>query len=138
MDLFIFSISFLTGVFLSSIWEIYFKGTLDLDPSILEHYHAGLALFIIAHYIYPSFFIGLGTALIFDERIQDHPFAIGKKDSIYSHVIGICLLILNILVRIWTGVISVAIFALISLLVVGITAFIEIYHEGRKRRNIGV
>jgi hypothetical protein len=95
-------VGFLLGIFISSIWDIYFKGILearDLNRTVLEHYHAGLALFLISHYVYPSFLMGLGTALIFDERVQDHPFAIGKKDSIYSHGIGIFLLILNIVIR---------------------------------------
>jgi len=93
-------LGFLIGALISSVWDYYFDGyfckiyRLSNYLEILEHYHHGLILIITSFlFTYPVNYIltGIGIQLIYDERIQKNPFALGKEYFKYSSIIGITL-----------------------------------------------
>jgi hypothetical protein len=83
-------LGFAVGIFLDIVWRRTGLSKYEGRVEMLEHYHWGFTLLILARLLknLGVTFAGIGLYLIFAEFTQRHPFAIGSSHEYLSTLIG--------------------------------------------------
>jgi len=98
-------LGFIIGVLICSIWDTYLGKVHTIQKlkanlyEILEHYHWGLICLIISEYILGELFLGIGVALIIDERLHDKPFGYKKKYFLNTVALGLILMYTYVFIK---------------------------------------
>jgi len=94
-----FFLGLAVGILFDLLWRRTGISKYEGKVEMLEHYHWGLILLILARIvkILSATFAGMGLYLVFAELTQRHPFATESNHELSSTIIGLILAILLIL-----------------------------------------
>jgi len=107
--LLLLALGYLIGVILCSIWDkflanIYYIKRLKASlHEILEHYHWGIISITAYSFLNIDILLGLGLALIIDERMHNNPFGIKKTYFMESFLLGLILIWIYVILNLWRG-----------------------------------
>jgi len=107
--LLLLALGYIIGVILCSIWDKYLAKLYLIKKlraslyEILEHYHWGILCLIAFTYINIDILLGLGLALIIDERMHNNPFGIKKTYFMESFLLGLILIWIYVILNLWRG-----------------------------------
>jgi len=90
-----FFLGLAVGILFDLLWRRTGVSKYERRVEMLEHYHWGFALLILARIlkILSATFAGMGLYLVFAELTQSHPFAIKSSHEFLSTMIGVILAI---------------------------------------------